>query len=165
MKSIKIASCIALAVSITPIQAEEAEKSKAPGSGPNPYVDCGIGAALFPNTHWAAVTSNTIWDAGSTALTSATASPETCNSKNVQAATFILDTYDTLVEETAKGNGEHVVALLNIMEVPENEREQLISNIRSSMGEEVTNPGYQSLTRIEKSNVYYQLLSSAVNHS
>ena len=35
----------------------------------NPYTDCGIGAALFPNTNWAAVTSNVIWDAGTTAVT------------------------------------------------------------------------------------------------
>ena len=45
---------------------------KAPGSGPNPYTDCGIGAALFPNTHWAAATSNVIFDLGITAITSAT---------------------------------------------------------------------------------------------
>ena len=39
-----------------------AEANKTAGSGPNPYTDCGIGAALFSDTHWAAVTSNVIWD-------------------------------------------------------------------------------------------------------
>ena len=51
----------------------------------NPYVDCGIGAALFPNTDWAAVTSNVIWDAGTTALISATASEDTCSGGDVSA--------------------------------------------------------------------------------
>ena len=45
----------------------------------NPYTDCGIGAALFPNTNWAAVTSNATWDAGTTAVISATASEDTCS--------------------------------------------------------------------------------------
>ena len=27
----------------------------------NPYSECGIGAAMFPNTPWAAATSNATW--------------------------------------------------------------------------------------------------------
>jgi hypothetical protein len=38
------------------------------GSGPNPYSDCGIGAALFKDTEWAAVTSNVTWDLGTTEI-------------------------------------------------------------------------------------------------
>src|SRR5688572_5993856 len=54
-----------------PEPAKAPAASKAPGAGPNPFSDCGIGAALFPKTGWAAVTSNVIWDIGTTALTSA----------------------------------------------------------------------------------------------
>ena len=165
MKRIKVVTCLTLALASYGVLAEESGKDKTPGSGPNPYVDCGIGAALFPNTHWAAVTSNTIWDAGSTALTSATASPETCNGKDVEAAAFILDTYENLVEETAKGKGEHVVALMNIMEVEQGQREALVLDIRSKMADEVAKPEYEGLNRVEKATVYYQILDAAVANS
>ena len=85
-------SCIALTlfagISIAPVSMANDQA----GSGPNPFTDCGIGAALFPDTHWAAVTSNVIWDVGTTALTSATASPETCSGAKVEAAMFINET-------------------------------------------------------------------------
>ena len=57
-------------------------------SKPSPYPDCGIGAALFENNTGATI-SNVIWDLGTTALTSATASPETCEGFNPDAAAFI----------------------------------------------------------------------------
>ena len=89
-------------------------QDKEAGSGPNPFTDCGIGAALFPNTGWAAVTSNVIWDVGTTAVISATASPETCSGSSAQAAKFINDTYDSVIEDTARGDGEYVATLLEI---------------------------------------------------
>lgn len=87
---------------------------KRSGTGPNPFKDCGVGAALFTDTAWAAVTSNIIWDLGTTAVTSATASPETCSGKHIQTAKFVIDNYDSLIEETAKGQGENLTAVLDI---------------------------------------------------
>jgi len=81
------------------------------GSGPNPFRDCGIGAAIFPNHHVAAATSNIIWDLGTTAVTSATLSPETCSNVHAKTAKFIIDNYENLIEDIAKGEGEHLVAM------------------------------------------------------
>ncbi|WIO75151.1 DUF3015 family protein [Porticoccaceae bacterium LTM1] len=133
------------------------------GSGPNPYVDCGIGAALFPNTHWAAVTSNVTWDVGTTAIISATASPETCSGKNVKAAAFILDTYETLAEETARGKGEHLVSLMNIMEVEDEKRTALVSQVRAGMAVTVSGEDYDNMNRLDKAKSYYALMMTAVN--
>lgn len=133
------------------------------GSGPNPFVDCGIGAALFPNTHWAAVSSNVIWDIGTTAVISATASPETCNGKNVKAAAFILDTYETLAEETARGEGEHLISLMNIMEVEEAKRMAMVSKVRSGMAVTVSGEDYDNMNRLDKAKSYYALMMTAVN--
>ena len=88
---------------------------KTPGSGPNPFSDCGIGAALFKDTKWAAVTSNVIWDVGTTAVTSATASPETCTGANIIAAKFIIDNYDNIVEEIAEGSGDHLASMYGVL--------------------------------------------------
>lgn len=138
-----------------------AEEEKAPGSGPNPFSDCGIGAALFPNTAWAAVTSNVIWDVGTTAVISATASPETCSGSNVKAAQFIIDTYDNLVEETAQGEGVHVATLLNIYGCSEQQQNTIVGNLRGSIASQLSSEGYDSKSQLTKASDYYDEVSVA----
>lgn len=137
--------------------------NKAAGSGPNPFVDCGIGAALFPNTHWAAVTSNVIWDIGTTAVTSATMSPETCSGKRLAAAMFINDTYESLAEETARGEGQHLTALLNIMECNSSQHAAAIGATRSGMSVEVAREGFESQSHTEKAAGFYSAMDAAVS--
>ena len=72
----------------------------------NPYTDCGIGAALFPNTNWAAVTSNVTWDAGTTAVISATASEDTCSGGEAQTAMLIHDKLEGLETDIMTGSGD-----------------------------------------------------------
>lgn len=133
------------------------------GDGPSPYVDCGIGAALFPNHRVGAIISNVIWDVGTTAVTSATASPETCNGKTAQAAKFILESYDQLVEETAKGSGEHLTTLLNILEVTQEQQQAAIVNIRSNVASSIASDDYNSASKVDKANSYYNHVMEAVN--
>ncbi|GAB3382868.1 DUF3015 domain-containing protein [Spongiibacter taiwanensis] len=144
--------------------AVNAEAEQAAGSGPNPYVDCGIGAALFPNTHWAAISSNVIWDLGSTALTSATASPETCNAKTVATAQFILETFDQLSEQTAAGQGEHVATVLSLYGCNGDES-VIVPRLRASVAEKIASPAYSQKSLIEKSADYYSSLSTAAQGS
>jgi hypothetical protein len=133
---------------------------KEAGSGPSPYTDCGIGAALFPNTNWAAVTSNVIWD-----LTSATASPETCKGSNVKAAMFIGTSYDVLAEQTAAGKGTHLVTALSLFGCTSAQQASAIKEVRASMGKSVAAPGYMSQTRLQKSAVYYAAMEQAAANS
>jgi hypothetical protein len=139
--------------------------TKPVGSGPNPYVDCGIGAALFPSTGWAAVTSNVIWDLGITAITSATASPETCSSKKVKTAQFIFENYDNLAEETAKGQGEHLNAMLHVLGCQANSHTDIISSVRNEMSSIVSKPGYVDKELIVHASDYYNVLSVSVETS
>ncbi len=142
-----------------------AEGSKAPGSGPNPFSDCGIGAALFPDTKWAAVTSNVIWDIGTTAVTSATMSPETCSGKKLQAALFIRDTYTVLIEDVARGSGEHLRTALNLFECDARRQDAAIGQIRSEMAATVSTPNYRNQTNIQKSAEFYGVMNNAVEAS
>lgn len=142
-----------------------ATAKEAQGSGPSPYVDCGIGGALFPNTHWAAITSNVIWDIGSTAITSATSSPETCNAKKVKAAMFIRDTYPNLIEETASGQGEHLIAMLQIFECSDDSHENIVKSIRAQVGQQVASAEYPSLSRLDKAAQYYNVVNSSINNT
>ena len=139
--------------------------TKAVGSGPNPYRDCGIGAALFPETHWAAVISNATWDLGTTAVTSATSSPETCSGANVQTAQFIIDHYDNLVEETAKGQGEYLTAVLDIQGCDTRMQPGAIESIRTEMAENVGSKAYSGQDQVEKATDYYNAVGAALSSS
>lgn len=139
-----------------------ADAQKAPGSGPNPFADCGIGAALFPTVGWAAAISNVIWDIGTTAVTSATASPETCNGKKAETAQFIIDNFDNLAEETAQGQGEHLTAMLDILGCKAETHSAIVSGIRSDMATVVNGEGYSDQHVLGKASGYYNVVNSAV---
>ena len=130
-------------------------------AGPNPFSDCGIGAALFSDTKWAAVSSNVIWDIGTTAVTSATASPETCSGEQMEVAVFINNSYDSIVEETAKGSGEHVTTVLNYFGCTQNTQGNVITEIRSTMAEIVNSSEYDSMNHLQKASSYYGVVSQA----
>jgi hypothetical protein len=142
-----------------------ADNGKTVGEGPNPFVDCGIGAALFPETPWAAVSSNVIWDVGTTAVISATASPETCSAKKVQAAMFIGNTYEKLAEETATGQGEHLTTVLNLFDCTPEQHASTIQALRGAMGREVSSESYMSQSRLEQASNYYFIIENIANHS
>lgn len=138
-----------------------AHAKDAAGSGPNPFSDCGIGAALFPKHPVGAVISNVIWDIGTTALTSATASPETCNGEAVQTAAFILESYDSLAEDTARGEGVHLTTLLELMNVEEADKADFVASIRVSHADLVNSAGYASMTDAEKAeHLYFAAVAS-----
>lgn len=140
-------------------------EDKTPGSGPNPYSDCGIGAALFTETKWAAVTSNVIWDAGTTAVTSATSSPQTCSGKKVVAAMFINETQDKLAEEIAAGKGEHLTTVLNIFGCNGANHAAAAQQIRKDMGRAVSAPGYVDQSHLDKASSTYSIVEGAVSSS
>lgn len=158
---------ISALVVATPISAiAEAEKEKkTPGSGPNPFSDCGIGAAMFSETKWAAVTSNVIWDAGTTAVTSAISSPQTCNGKRVETAQFIIDNYDNIVEETARGRGEHLTAMLQVRGCDAKAHADIVSEVRSDMGQVVGKSGYENQSLTQKASDLFDAVDSVVNRN
>lgn len=134
------------------------------GSGPNPYSDCGIGAALFKDTEWAAVTSNVTWDLGTTAMTSATVSPETCTKRKVKTAMFIRDTYAQIVEDSARGQGEHLAAALNMFECGANQNAAM-GEIRANMNKAVSTPGFNDHQQIEKAGQLFNIIDNAVRNN
>jgi hypothetical protein len=166
---IKIKSLIAgvcagvIATAASVVNAEDSDEHKVAGTGPNPYSECGIGAALFSETKWAAVTSNVIWDLGITAITSATASPETCSGKKVETAQFIIDNYDNLAEETAKGEGTYLVAMLGILGCEESAHSAIIISVRQNMAGVVGQPSYADHDLVRKSSDYYNAVTSVVD--
>lgn len=103
------------------------------GEGPSPYVDCGIGGALFPTTGWAAVTSNVIWDAGTTAVTSATMSPETCNGKSIAMAEYVKGSYASLEMDIITGRGDYLNGLSQVSGCGAEPSEAFVTAVRTSV--------------------------------
>lgn len=151
-----------ITMTLVPLSAP-ADDKKPTGSGPNPFTDCGIGAALFPNTHWAAISSNVIWDIGITGITSATASPETCNDNSkVEAAKFINETYPSIIEDTARGQGEHLTTTLSMLGCHTDVQPALIDSVRADVRALIADPNYATQSRLEKASAYYSALDAVI---
>lgn len=142
-----------------------ADPWSAPGSGPNPFADCGVGAAIFQETKWAAATSNIIWDIGTTAVTSATLSPQTCSGKKIKAALFIRDTYEQLAEDISRGKGAHLKAALEIFDCGSAQREAVVGDVRARMGGVLATPGYAEKPHLEQAADLFGVLDQAAARS
>ena len=123
----------------------------------NPYTDCGIGAALFPNTSWAAVTSNVTWDAGTTAVISATASEDTCSSGEAQTAMLIHDKLENLETEIMIGGGDIYASLSSAMGC---NGEDISNELKASYATVLNKKSYASDNRVQKSEVLYTMLKN-----
>lgn len=163
LTSTLLCAAVALA-SFGAMAQDDMRTNKKQGSGPNPYTDCGIGAAIFQDVPWAAATSNATWDIGTTAVISATASPETCNAKDVEMAIFIQHSYDRLIEETAQGEGEYLNAMLNIQGCAAKARSQVVRDVRRATGEAVADASYTTQSRQDKVIQYYHIVDSTVSN-
>lgn len=150
---------VAAAVSIPALAAGDSV------SGPNPFSDCGIGAALFQDTAWAAVTSNVTWDLGTTAVTSATMSPNTCTKRNVKAAMFIRDSYAQIVEDAARGTGDHLAATLEMFDCGAAQQGAALNEVRNGVGGAVTAPGYGDQKHLEKAGQLFKIIDGAARNN
>lgn len=97
----------------------------------NPWQDCGIGAIIFEDNGAAAAISNIIWDLGTTAVTSATVSKETCKGDFVVTALYINENYEQIETDLAIGEGQHLTAMLDMF-APAN-REAFVAELRQSL--------------------------------
>lgn len=156
-----VAATILLSVSMG---ANAAEREKI-----NPWLDCGLGAMIFPdeNLEIGAGISNVTWDLGTTALTSASSSPDTCQgTDNVRSALFIQQTFDELVVDIARGRGEYVDALATLHKCDAKTSVTFTAGLRAAFAEIVAEPDYADLELSDKAQQVYfatqDLLDSGV---
>ena len=151
--------CLMTALPLVAVADEEKEQ----GSGPNPYSECGIGAAIFPNTGWAAASSNVIWDIGITAVVSALSSPQTCQSKKVETARLILETLPSLEKDIAIGSGTYLAALSETMDCDPAAGSELAAHLRLSYAGVVSREHYGDKSRIERAADLYRSVRDVSN--
>lgn len=131
----------------------------------NPWIDCGIGAMLFPKSEAGAAVSNVIWDWGTTAVTSAVSSKGTCAGEKAKTAFFINSTFEEVVENTANGNGEHVTAMLNILGCDSAAQSDIISSVRSEYSKTVGSDSFTTNSRVENAEAYYNVVTSTIENN
>jgi hypothetical protein len=125
----------------------------------NPWQECGIGAMIFPDNGTASAISNIIWDLGTTAVTSASASEDSCKGASIVAAQFINDTYNELEEDIVKGNGAHLTAMMSMMSCSDS------TAIRSELGKELANDAFNSSDTTVKAQKLFNIAQSACSAS
>ena len=143
--------------------AQEEHKQEEPKKDLNIWVDCGIGAMIFKETSWAAVISNIIWDYGITATTSHQSSPDQCGSKKAQTAMYIGATYANLAEETAKGDGKHLHAMLEIMGCDSASHGDIIASLRSEFSQHLRNSDYVEKATVAKAEDYNNIVQTIIS--
>jgi len=139
------------------------EKVSSSGESMNPWTDCGIGAMIFDETKWAAVTSNIIWDYGLTATTSNVSSKQTCEGKRVVAALFINNTYVNIEEQTANGSGKHLTAMLNILGCDPAAQAGIVQSIRADFSAAASAATYDKKSASDKAQQYYFIVDQHVS--
>jgi hypothetical protein len=132
----------------------------AKAEGLNPWVDCGIGAMIFPTTPVGAVISNVIWDLGTTAVTSSGMSKNTCEGKGAKMAMYIGTTYANLEEETVQGDGQHVRAMLSMASCKSSAQGDIMRSVRADFAKSLNNSAYQQKDTMAKAQDYYALVQA-----
>lgn len=124
----------------------------------NPWKHCGIGAMVWGDKETGAIISNILWDLGTTAVSSKVSSADTCKGAPAQTAMFINESYDKLAEETAAGSGDHLTAMMDLMQCESNSQSDFIKAVRADFAESISKPKAASLTRTEKAEQYFYIV-------
>ena len=141
-------------ISICSVSAEETTVE-------NAFSECGIGAAIFKNNETGAIISNIIWDLGTTALSSQTSSPSSCQGAKKTAAAFIDKTQPVLEEQFVKGDGAHVAALLDILDCENDVRSIVIERVQNDLAVKLKSDTYVLADQRAKSVQISKLIDSA----
>ncbi|MDQ7075781.1 MAG: DUF3015 family protein [Gammaproteobacteria bacterium] len=131
----------------------------------NPWRDCGIGAMIFTDVPVGAIISNIIWDLGTTALTSSGMSKEMCEGQKVAAAKFITHTYANLEEQTVKGDGKHLHAMLDILGCDQSSHTGIIHSVRNRFSNTLNNTQYSTQATVAKAEGYYNLVNATIKQN
>ena len=157
MKAVRLVAITLVMAAVPLLSFAQAQKKDL-----NPWIDCGIGAMIFDETGWAAAISNVIWDLGTTAVISDYSSQNTCNSKKAKTAMYIGTTYANLSEETVKGDGQHLRAMLEIAGCDAAAHDAAIGSLRSEFAQYVNDAAYVSKSKAAQAEDFYGMVQKSV---
>lgn len=122
------------------------------------YKQCGLGGAIFGSSSAIlAIISNVTWDLGTTAAISNSMSPETCVKANLKSAVFIKETFPSLVQDLAAGQGDHYTALNTLMNCA-----TLSQNVRTQYAAYTQTAAYQQADQAAQANQMFNIVNQTV---
>jgi hypothetical protein len=121
----------------------------------NVWRECGIGGMLFKQTAWAAITSNVIWDLGTTATSSNVSSDELCEGPTASTASFINETYANLEEEIAVGEGQYLAAMVEMMGCDSGAAAQVVKGVRGDFSTRVSQSDYLNSSQSDNAEAFF----------
>ncbi|WP_350561764.1 DUF3015 family protein [Psychrobacter sp. CAL346-MNA-CIBAN-0220] len=120
------------------------------------YKECGIGGAIFGNSSpILAIISNVTWDLGTTAATSNSMSPNTCQSNNVKAAVLIKEAFPSVEKDLASGQGAHLSALENVANCDST------ASVRAQYGQYAQTSAYRTATQDQNAQTLYSIVQQS----
>lgn len=126
------------------------------------YTDCGLGAMIAPNNEAVAAVTNVTWDLGTTAISSNASSEDTCQGGQAKSAALIYKSYPELERDIANGEGEHLNALLTMVNVDSDAHNAVIEKLRPAFASLVNADNYDALSREDKAAALYDLLQVSI---
>ncbi|WCE31423.1 DUF3015 family protein [Vibrio sp. SCSIO 43137] len=125
--------------------------------------ECGTGQVLAGKAMdgYLAVTLN-ISSSTSDASTSRLSSPELCGKSLWSAARFINTNLPMIEQDTAMGSGEHLTAVLDMLECTPEARPTIVNSIRSDYSDSVTNSNYLKSSHNKKVESYFNIVRENV---
>ncbi|VAW79165.1 hypothetical protein MNBD_GAMMA15-203 [hydrothermal vent metagenome] len=127
------------------------------------YTECGLGAMIAPKNEAVAAVTNVTWDLGTTAISSNVSSEDTCSGGKVAAASFITNSYASLEKELARGSGEHVNALFEIMNCSADANAKLVGTLRGEFSGYAGTASYAMDSDYQKSEKLYNIVNKTVS--
>ena len=159
LKKIVFASVVAAMIPFGAANADLGSKFKKVETGrtiEQIYKQCGIGGALFGNSSpILAIISNVTWDWGTTAATSNSMSPETCQGGNVKAAVLIKEAFPSVEKDLASGQGAHLSALQSVANCDS------AASVRAQYGKYAQTSAYRTATQDQNAEALYSIVKQS----
>lgn len=124
------------------------------------YTECGLGAVIAPNNAVVAAVTNVTFDLGTTAISSNATTPEACHGGKASAAAFIFEAYPSIEQDLARGEGEHLSALLKIAGCQAGVDDEVAVSLRHDLGDLAGSENYSEQSAFERAEDLFEALDS-----
>lgn len=124
------------------------------------YTQCGLGGLIAGSVPVLAVITNITWDLGTTAISSEATTPESCHGGAAKTAAFINQAAPQLEQDLARGQGQHLTALLELSGCSAEAQPAITSALRSDLSRSLAAPGAAVRSGYQQAEALYDLYTA-----
>ncbi len=123
------------------------------------YTQCGLGAMIAPTNEVVAAITNITWDLGTTAILSNASSADNCKGAAAKKAAFIHNAYPKLAQDLARGDGQHLRALVALSGCKTETQGAVMVALRGDFAQLAVAASYAGQSRLQQSEGLYTAVS------